>query len=287
MFLKFQKIVYLLLTIWLATLTELTAKTRDVELKTKNTAIVLAAFGTSCEKAQKALFNIKKMAEQKYPDNQIVMSFSSSIIRKTLAKRGQIFDSPNKAVKKLKDEGYKKIVIQSLQVIPGTEYDLLIELKGKYNGITVGAPLLSSYNEMIKVLKFAINEVSSSRKPDEAIILVGHGTGHPADLSYIAAANELRNIDRNAFLCTVEGHITFKDIVTACANARIKKAYIVPFMSVAGDHAHNDMYGDEPESLKSVLKKHGIQSEMIMKGLGENRNVALIWIDHLAQAMNI
>ena len=287
MFLEFQKIVCLLLTIWLVTLIGLTVKAGNMQLKTKNTAIVLAAFGTSYEKAQRALFDIKKMAEQKYPDTQIVMSFSSSIIRKILAKRGQVFDSPDEAVKKLKDEGYKRIVIQSLQIIPGTEYDLLIELKGKYNGITVGAPLLSSYDEMMKVLKFAINEVSSSRKPDEAIILVGHGTGHPADLSYIAAANEIKNIDRNAFLCTIEGHITFKDIVTECVKARIKKAYIVPFMSVAGDHAHNDMYGDEPESLKSMLKKHGIQSEMVMKGLGENANVALIWIDHLAQAMNI
>lgn len=287
MFIRFQKVVCLLISISFIILPSLTAKAKNMELKTKDVAIVLAAFGTSYEKAQKALLDIKEIAEKKFPDNKIVMSFSSKIIRKILAQRGEFFDSPDEAVKKLKDEGYKRIVIQSLQIIPGTEYDLLIELKGKYNNITIGKPLLSSYDEMMKVLKLSINEVPSSRKPDEAIILVGHGTGHPADLSYIAAANEIENIDRNAFLCTVEGHVAFKDVVTKCIKARIKKAYIVPFMSVAGDHAHNDMYGDEPGSLKSMLKEHGIKSEMVMKGLGENKKVAQVWIDHLEQAMNI
>ena len=83
-----------------------------------NTAIVLAAFGTTYEKAQKALFDIKNMAEKEYPDHKIVMSFSSSIIRNILAKQGQYFDSPADAVKKLEKDGYKKIVMQSLQIIP-------------------------------------------------------------------------------------------------------------------------------------------------------------------------
>jgi sirohydrochlorin cobaltochelatase len=288
MFLKFQKNICWVITFIIIILTISTASAENIELKTKakDSAIVLAAFGASYENAQKALVNIKEMAEKKFPENKVTMSFSSNIIRKILAKRGQFFDSPDEAVKKLKDKGYKRIIIQSLQIIPGTEYELLIELKGKYNDITVGAPLLSSYDEMMKVLRLAINEVSSSRKPNEAIILVGHGTGHPADLSYIAAANEIKNIDRNAFLCTVEGHITFKDIVAECIKAGIKKAHIIPFMSVAGDHAHNDMYGEEPESLKSMLKERGIQSEMVMKGLGENKEVAQIWIDHLEQAMD-
>jgi sirohydrochlorin cobaltochelatase len=285
---KSKKIVWLLIAVCFTTLTSLQmkAKSMEVQEKSKDTAIILAAFGTSYENAQKALFDIKKIAQKKYPNNKVVMTFSSNIIRKILAKRGQYFSSPAEAVEKLESEGYKRIIIQSLQIIPGTEYDLLIKLQGKYNNITVGEPLLSSYDEMMKVLKLIISEVPNTRKPSDAIILVGHGTAHPADLSYVAAASNINKIDKNAFLCTVEGHITFKNVVTECKKAGIKKVYIVPFMSVAGDHAQNDMFGDEPDSLKSMLKKNGIQSEMIMKGLGENKAVAQIWIDHLQNAMD-
>ena len=139
---------------------------------------------------------------------------------------------------------------------------------------------------MMRVLKDAIDEVPAAEQADNAIILVGHGTKHPADLSYVAAAAEIKKIDKNAYFCTVEGCITFDDVVKQCKEAGVKNAYIVPFMSVAGDHAHNDMYGDKPGSLKSLLKDQGIDSKIVMEGLGENKAVAQVWLDHLREAMN-
>lgn len=103
---------------------------------------------------------------------------------------------------------------------------------------------------------------------------------------YIAAAEEIGKIDKNAFFCTVQGHITFTNVVNECVKRKIKNVYIIPFMSVAGDHAHNDMYEDKPGSLKNLLKDKGINSEIVMKGLGENRAISRVWLDHLEEAIN-
>jgi len=252
----------------------------------EKTAIILVTFGTSVKKAQVAFDNIKNIAEKRFPKDKIVWAYTSVIIRKKLAKQGVFLDSPEEAINKLEKAGYNRIILQSLHTISGYEYEEITKLKSKYKNIVVGAPLLSSYKDLTNVLKAVLETVPDSRKSDEAIILIGHGSHHPAGLAYIAAAGELHKIDKNTFICCVESHPTFEEVISECTKNKIKKAYLIPFMSVAGNHAYNDIAGDGEDSLNTLLKKEGISSITIFKGTAENDLIVNIWLDHLEQALN-
>ena len=97
------------------------------------------------------------------------------------------------------------------------------------------------------------------KKKNEAVILMGHGTPHPSNAFYAALMFQLQLVDPNIFPGTVEGYLEVGLIRYLILKNKIKKAYLMPFMSVAGDHAKNDMAGDEDDSWKSILTKAGIQ----------------------------
>jgi len=95
----------------------------------------------------------------------------------------------------------------------------------------------------------------------------------------------LQKIDPNIFVGTVEGSPEIGDIKALLEQKKIKSAYLIPFMSVAGDHARNDMSGDDDDSWKSILTKSGINCRVVLKGTAEYDNMVAIWIKHLGQAM--
>ena len=131
-----------------------------------------------------------------------------------------------------------------------------------------------------------LSKIPSDRKKEDAVIFMGHGSpAHPSGMIYLAAAYCLDKIDDNAFLAAVEGAPTFDETLEILKAKNIKKAYILPFMSVAGDHAKNDMAGDEPDSWKSILTKNGIDAVPVLKGMAEYDEIVNIWLDHLAQTI--
>ena len=113
------------------------------------------------------------------------------------------------------------------------------------------------------------------------MVLMGHGTHHPSNAFYAALMFQLQLEDPNIFVGTVEGYPEVDLIKELLLKNKIKKAYLMPFMSVAGDHAKNDMAGDEPGSWKSILTKAGIKCEPVMKGVAEYDSFVEIWVDHL------
>lgn len=255
--------------------------------------ILLVAFGTSVPEAQVAFKNIEEKVKAAFPDVPVRWAYTSHIIREKLAKEGQHLDSPVVALAKMKDEGFTHVAVQSLHTIPGEEYHDLVAVahsfKGQPNGIRrilVGNPLLAQDEDLRKAADAMLSNVPDKREKDEAVIFMGHGTHHPGNAFYPAFQYYLWKKDANAYMGTVEGSPSLDDIMASLKARGVKKAYLIPFMSVAGDHAQNDMAGPEDDSWKSILTKAGIECETVLKGTAEYDNIVEIWVEHLKGAMS-
>lgn len=265
---------------------------KDSPKETKQ-AILLVAFGTSVPEAQKAFENIDAMAKKAFPDTTIRWAYTSKTIRAKLAKQGKHLDSPELALAKLMEEGYKEVAILSLHIIPGEEFhglnrnaSLFALMDGGFNRIVIAQPLLSSYEDLQRTADIMLKSLPSSRKSQDAVVFMGHGSGkHPADSLYVAMNAILNKKDPLAYLATVDGHPTLDDIIPELTSKKVKKVFLVPFMAVAGDHARNDMAGDSPDSWKSVLTSKGFSCESVLKGMAENPDIVNIWLDHLKQVL--
>jgi sirohydrochlorin cobaltochelatase len=250
--------------------------------------ILLVAFGSSIPEAQVSFQNIEALVKQAFPEVPVRWAYTSSIIRRKLAKQGQSLDSVEMALVKMMEDGFTQVAVQSLHTIRGEEYDDLMQIAQAFENlpegirrIRVGAPLLSDPADMEKVAAAVIANIPAERKKSEALVLMGHGTPHPSNVFYAALMFQLQRKDPNLFVGTVEGSPDIEDIKTWLLEKKLRKAYLMPFMSVAGDHARNDMAGDEEDSWKSILTRAGITCQPVLKGTAEYDNMVAIWIDHL------
>lgn len=257
------------------------------EDKEKKVGILLVAFGSSEDSAQVSFENIGKKAKAAYPDTPIFWAYTSHIIRHKLAKQGKILDSPEVALSKMADQGFTHVAVQSLHSIGGAEYHDLrriiggFKTMGAFEKVILGYPLLSTQADMERAKEAILATIPKQRKKNEAVVLMGHGTHHPANAFYAALMFQVQLSDPNVFIGTVEGYPEVKDITAWLQAKKIKKAWLMPFMSVAGDHAKNDMAGDEEDSWKSILTAAGIKCEIVLKGTAEYDDYVDIWVDHL------
>jgi sirohydrochlorin cobaltochelatase len=250
--------------------------------------ILLVAFGSSVPEAQVSFKNIEKKVKKTFPGIPVRWAYTSHIIRHKLAKEGKQLDSAEVALAKMMDEGFTHVAVQSLHTIAGEEYHQLVQnahafgqMAGGFKRILVGYPLLAREDDLERVTKAILANIPGDRKKKDAVVLMGHGTPHPGNAFYAAMMYHFQKNDPNIFMGTVEGAPTIDDIKEMLAEKRIKKAYLMPFMSVAGDHARNDMAGDEEDSWKSILTKSGIKCVPILKGTAEYDDIVDIWVDHL------
>ncbi len=259
----------------------------------KKAGILLVAFGTSVPEAAKAFDAIQAKAKKVFPDTDVEWAYTSKIIRDKLRKQGKNLDDPVVALGRMLDNGYTHIVVGSLHTLPGAEFHGLardVQAMRTTSGmfgrkILVSRPLLSSTDNMTRVVKALLKNAPESRRPEDALLLMGHGSEHhPGDAVYAAMNYWAQDIDPNMYIGTVEGRPTLDEIIPKLKKKRIKKVYLMPFMLVAGDHARNDMCGDEDDSWKSVLEKEGFTVECVLKGTGEMPEVVDVWMDTIETA---
>lgn len=266
--------------------------------KPEKKGILLVAFGTSDKQAQQAFINIDRLAKKRFPDLPIRWAFTSNFIRRKLLKNGKPIppmgtDSTQLALAKMQEEGFTHVAIQSLHFAAGFEFHKMFKQAkkfmsgpGSFTKVTVGRPLLVSRKDLDKFVEAVIKIIPKERKADEAVVFMGHGNEHGrCDLVYVATAEKLEDKDKNLMMGTVEGAPAFDDVKTQLKATGAKKAYLIPMMAVAGDHAKNDLAGDEDDSWKSELKKMGIECVPILKGMGELDPIAELWLDHLETAI--
>jgi len=270
-------------------------------------AILLVMFGTSYPEAQAAYENIERIYKIKFPNAKIQIAFTSDYIRRKIKDRDNItIDNPLTALSRINDEGYVNVVVQSLHVIPGEEFHDManivnsvkgIEGKFGFKNITIGAPLLiknDDYRNVSAALASQFDESTtgtnrttqkSPRDADEtAVVFMGHGTEHPANSAYCQMADVLAEDHKNVLMGTVEGYPAFDEVLEELKEAKVKNVRLMPFMIVAGDHALNDLIGNESESWKSMLKKEGFAVDFNLKGMGENNAIAEIFVQHTKEA---
>ncbi|MGD9331311.1 MAG: sirohydrochlorin cobaltochelatase [Desulfobacterales bacterium] len=253
----------------------------------KKVGILLVAFGSSEDSAQVSFENIDRKVKKAYPDIPVRWAYTSHIIRDKLAKQGKMLDSPEVALAKMRDEKFTHVAVASLHTIGGSEYHDLrrsvgaFKIMGGFERVILAYPLLATQEDMERVVDAVLATIPQERKKDEAVVLMGHGTHHPSNAFYAALMFQLQLKDPNIFVGTVEGYPEVGLIQELLLKKKIKKAYLMPFMSVAGDHAKNDMAGDEDDSWKSILTKAGITCVPVMKGTAEFDEFVDIWVDHV------
>ena len=255
-------------------------------------AILMVAFGTSVPQAQKAFEAIDQRVREAFPGVEVRWAYTSAIIRKKLAARGTVIDSPETALARLMDDGVTQVTVCSLHTIPGAEFHelqanarLFAQMAGGFRRVSVARPLLSSHDDMTRVVRAMLAHVPAERRPQDAVIFMGHGSEHhPADAIYTAMDALFQKADPNAFLATVEGYPTLDHVIPTLKAKKITRAYLIPFMLVAGDHVRNDMAGDAPDSWKSLLQAQGIEAVPILRGTAEIPEVVDVWLDHLRDA---
>jgi sirohydrochlorin cobaltochelatase len=250
--------------------------------------ILLVTFGTSYPDARKAYEKVEEQVRKEFPETPVRWAYTASFIRRKLAKQGVEIDSPAVALAKMKDDGFTHVAVQSLHVINGSEFhDLAREVaRWRTNGfeqIELGSALLTSTHDLEHVCEAMLKSVPKERKADEPVVFMGHGTHHGAGKAYLAAAYVLQQLDDKATLASVEEAPSFDNALKMIEKTGAEKVWLVPFMSVAGDHVQNDMASDEPDSWKSILAEKGVKSECLIRGMIKVDAVTNVWIDHLKE----
>ena len=264
----------------------------SVSTRETKKALLLVAFGTTVPEARRAYDHVETMTRTAWPSHEIRWAYTSGSVRRKLAAIGKKIDSPELAMARLMDEGYKDASIFSLHVVPGKEFHdlhtnvrLFASMKGGFHHLALARPLLSSHDDLLRAAKAVLTRFSD-RSPDEAVLFMGHGNRrHSSDAIYSALNFVLETMDRNAFLAAVEGHPSLEEILPKLKAGGVRKILLIPFMAVAGIHAVQDMVGDGVMSWKSVLMLEGFECEAVMNGLAEYPEIVEIWLDHLREAM--
>ena len=255
--------------------------------------ILLVAFGSAVPEAQVSFENIERSVRENFPGVEVEWAYTSRIIIAKMAKEGKHLVTPAEALARMMGEKFTHVAVQALHVIPGAEFHGLVQNVRRFEGmskgieqISVGYPLLATSEDLQRVAKAVVKIIPPEREKKDAVVFMGHGTHHPADVYYAALNYHVQKLDPNILVGTVAGWPEIDDVSEDLKKGGLKKAYLMPFMSVAGDHARNDMVGPEENSWKSILEKQGIKCEPVLKGLAEYQEFVDIWLDHLKTAIS-
>jgi sirohydrochlorin cobaltochelatase len=254
--------------------------------------LLVVSFGTSFNDSRELTIGaIERALAAAYPEYETRRAFTSQIVIDVIKKRdGEKIDNVTDAMKRLVKDGVKEVVVQSTHLMDGIEYHEMLELikpfENKFTGIKYGKPLLSAdidYDELINAL---LDETRQYNAPDTAVVYMGHGTEAESNKDYEILANKLVGQGyKNYLIGTVEAEPTLDDVINQASALGIKKTVLLPLMIVAGDHANNDMAGDEDDSWKSILQSKGFTVTPVLKGLGQYKGVQQIFVRHVREAL--
>lgn len=260
--------------------------------KEPKTGILLVSFGTSVSEAEKAMENIEAETKKRFSGIPVKWAYTSGIIRHKLSERGEDIASPAQALADMLEEGFNRIAVQSLHVIPGEEYFALLQEVEAFREIapdariSLGHPLMYSHQDMQKVAGAVMDASKPYLQKGRAVVLMGHGTHHAGNIYYPGLQDYISRRSNSVLVGTVEGAPTLKQVMSDLKTAQEKKVCLMPLMSVAGDHARNDMAGPEDESWKSRMRAEGFDTTSLLKGLGEDDRFVALWLDHLKNALH-
>ncbi len=261
--------------------------------KEEKTPVILAvSFGTSYNDSRdKTIGAVENAIAEANPDYEVRRAFTAQTIIDILAERDNLdIDNLEEAFDRLVEDGVKELVVQPTHVMSGYEYDDMVEVvneyKSKFDSVSIGAPLLTTDDDYSKLATALVEDTAAYNTDGTAVVFMGHGTEHESNATYAKLQSVLKEQGAdNYFIGTVESVPSLDDVVAAVKEGGYTKVVLQPLMVVAGDHANNDMAGDEEDSWKTTFEAEGFEVECVIKGLGELKTVQEMYVAHTAEAV--
>ena len=269
-------------------------ETETLEKEAGRQAVLVVSFGTSYNESRKATIGaIEKDIETAFPAYEVRRAFTSQIIIDKLKERdGLMIDNVEEALDRAVADGITTLVVQPTHLMKGYEYtDLAEELdayRDRFEQIELAEPLLTEDADFDAVTNAIAERTASYDDGETAICFMGHGTEADANAVYGKLQEKITAAGfENYYIGTVEAEPGLEDVIAAMKEkGTYKKVVLAPLMVVAGDHANNDMAGDDDDSWKSILEKEGFEVECILEGLGQNASIRQIYTDHTRAAVD-
>ena len=259
-------------------------------------AMVVMSFGTTYKDTRvKTIDATVDAIKAAHPNTKVITAFTSHIIRDRIQqKEGITYPTPEEALAELKKDGYTRVALASLDVIPGMEYNYDAAVynlyKNDFKKMTLGTSLMywmgqeNQTDQVIETLKAVQSQFPKLGKED-GLLIMAHGTPDPSNAYYSVIQDRIHTLGmKNVFIYTVEGTPNLEQVIPQLKLHGIKHVTLMPFMMVAGDHANNDMAGNEPDSHKSILEKEGFKVDTYLHGLGENQNIRNLFVERANEA---
>jgi sirohydrochlorin cobaltochelatase len=255
--------------------------------------LLVLSFGTSYNDSRRQTIGaIESDLEQAFPDFSVRRGFTANIIIDHINRRdGILIDDVDAALNRAIDNGVQTLVVQPTHLMNGLEYDELYEQVAQYadafEQVAFGDPLLTSDDDFARVEKAITAWTADYDDGETAICFMGHGTEAESNEVYQKMQDLLREDGYdNYFVGTVEAAPSLDDVMEGIKAGDYKRVVLEPLMVVAGDHANNDMAGDDADSWKSTFEAEGYEVTCLLRGLGENEDIRQIYIDHAQAAID-
>ena len=277
--------------------------------------LLVVSFGTSFNDSRaQDIGGIEKALQTAYPDWSVRRAFTAQIIiNHVQARDDEKIDNMDQALERAVNNGVKNLVVQPTHLMHGAEYDELTEAvenyKDKFESVKIAEPLLGEVGadetainedkaavaeaitaEAVKTAGF--DSLDAAKEEGTAFVFMGHGTSHTAKISYSQMQAQMEQLGyENVFIGTVEGEpedTACEAVIEKLKNAGYKKVILRPLMVVAGDHANNDMAGDDDDSWKSQFEASGAfdSIDTQIAGLGEIDAIQQLYVAHTQAAID-
>ena len=277
--------------------------------------LLVVSFGTSFNDSRaEDVKGIEDALAEAYPDWSVRRAFTAQIIiNHVQARDDEKIDNMDQALERAVDNGVKNLIVQPTHLMHGAEYDELTEAvenyKDKFESVKIAEPLLGEVGadetainedkaavaeaitaEAVKTAGF--DSLDAAKEEGTAFVFMGHGTSHTAKISYSQMQTQMEQLGyENVFIGTVEGEpedTACEAVIEKLKDAGYKKVILRPLMVVAGDHANNDMAGDDDDSWKSQFEASGAfdSIDTQIAGLGEIDAIQQLYVAHTQAAID-
>ncbi len=255
--------------------------------------LLVISFGTSFNDSRRLTIGaIEDSLETAFPDYAVRRGFTANIVIDHVERRdGMRIDDVTDALNRAADNGVKKLVVQPTHLMDGLEYNDVVDEIAQYSDafeqVAIGEPLLTSDEDFARVEAAIVHWTKEYDDGETAICFMGHGTEAESNAVYQKLQGMLTEDGHtNYYIGTVEAAPTVEDVLAAVQAGEYKRVVLEPLMVVSGDHANNDMAGDEEDSWRTIFENAGYEVVCLLRGLGENEDIRQIYVEHAQAAMD-
>ena len=255
--------------------------------------LLVVSFGTSFNDNRRLTIGaIESAIEGAFPNWSVRRGFTSQIIIDHVLRRdGEVIDNVGEALDRAVDNGVKTLVIQPTHLMDGFEYNDLVDEAAQYadafEAVAIGAPLLTSGEDFAAVAEAIVAATTEYDNGETAIVFMGHGTEAASNQVYAKMQQVLTDAGHeHYYIGTVEAEPSLEDVLALVDAGEYTRVVLRPLMIVAGDHANNDMAGDEEDSWKSAFESAGYEVVCVVNGLGELEAIRQLFVQHAQAAID-